>query len=134
MHFKLQLVAQAGHGQADDVIDIAVFDKACEPVDQLGLTLAEAKDLLQATQRALLEQQTTAFLHAHAACPICGKLLGSKGQHTLTYRTLFGKLKLGSPRFRTCRCQPHAQASFSPLTTLFTQRTAPELQFMETKW
>ncbi len=105
MQFKLQLVAQAGHGQADDVIDIAVFDKACERVEQLGLTLAEAKELLQATQRALLEQQTTAFLRAHATCPACGKQLSNIGKHTLTYRTLFGKLKLVSPRFGYVRSQ-----------------------------
>jgi hypothetical protein len=134
MQFKLQLVAQAGNGQADDVIDIAVFDKACEQVEQLGLTLAEAKALLQATQQALLEQQATTFLRAHAACPCCSKQLGRKGQHSITYRTLFGNAKLVSPRLRACRCQPHTQASFSPLTTLFTERTAPELQFMETKW
>ncbi len=103
MQFKLQLVAQTGDGQADDVIDLAVFDKACEPVKQLGLTLAEAKALLQATQRVLLEQQTTAFLRAHAACSSCGNPLRTRGHHTLTYRTLFGKVKLVSPRFRTCR-------------------------------
>lgn len=134
MQFKFQLVAYDDNGQADDVIDIAVFDKASEQVEQLGLTLVEAKALLQATQQAVLEQQPTAFLRAHAACPACRKQLGIKGHHTITYRTLFGTAKLVSPRFRTCRCQPHAQASLSPLTTLFTERTAPELQFMETKW
>ena len=73
MQFKVQLVTLAANGQDDAVIDLAVFDKACERVEQLGLTLAEAKELLQTTQRALLQQQTTAFLHAHAACPTCGK-------------------------------------------------------------
>ena len=134
MQFKLQLVAHADNGQADAVIDIAVFDKACDRIEQLGLTLAEAKALLQAIQQTLLEQQATTFLRSHAACPACGKQLGSKGHHTITYRTLFGNAKLVSPRFRTCRCQPHAQASFSPLAALFAERTAPELQFMETKW
>jgi hypothetical protein len=32
MQFKLQLVAHDDNGQADDVIDIAVFDKVCEQV------------------------------------------------------------------------------------------------------
>jgi hypothetical protein len=90
MQFKLQLVAYDDNGQADDVIDIAVFDKACEQVEQLGLTLAEAKALLQVTQQAILQQQTTAFLRVHAACPACRKQLRIKGHHTIPYRTLFG--------------------------------------------
>lgn len=33
-----------------------------------------------------------------------------------------------------CRCQVHVRKSFSPLAELLTERTAPELAYMEAKW
>ncbi len=114
--------------------DLAVLEKGCQQLEQLGLTLAESKALLHATQQALLDQQAAIFLRAHACCPRCGAKLSIKGHHTLTFRTLFGNIDLVSPRLRTCPCQPQHHASVSPLAALVTERTAPELQFMETKW
>ena len=35
---------------------------------------------------------------------------------------------------RHCHCQPRRTATFSPLTSLLTEHTSPELLFMETKW
>jgi hypothetical protein len=48
------------------------------------------------------------------------------------YRTLFGKLRLPGVRFFHCECQPHASRTFSPLAQLLTERTAPELLYLET--
>jgi hypothetical protein len=58
----------------------------------------------------------------------------SKGHHTLTFRTLLGTITLKSPRLRHCRCSSHGTVSFSPLVERLSERTAPELLFMETKW
>jgi hypothetical protein len=41
---------------------------------------------------------------------------------------------LSSPRFHRCRCQPKAAKTFSPLNLLLTERMAPELLYMETRW
>jgi hypothetical protein len=134
MQFKVQLIAITDDGQENTVADIAVLDKDCKHIEQLGLTLTESKAMLHATQQTLLDQQAATFLRAHTCCPHCGDKLSVKGHHTLTFRTLFGNVDLVSPRLRACRCQPSAYATFSPLTHLFTERTAPELQFMESKW
>jgi hypothetical protein len=45
-----------------------------------------------------------------------------------------GKLRLNSMRFFHCGCQSHATRTFSPLAQLLTERTAPELQYLETKF
>ena len=50
------------------------------------------------------------------------------------FRTLFGKLKLVSPRFYHCRCQGNGKASFSPLAELLPERASPELLYLETRW
>jgi hypothetical protein len=134
MQFKLQLIATADDGREDTVIDIAVLDKDCHQIEQFGLTLAESKEILKTTQQVLLEQQTATFLRTRAYCQVCGAKLSRKGHHTITYRTLFGKVVLVSPRLRACHCHAQPTATFSPLAELLMERTAPELHFMEAKW
>src|SRR5204863_10114631 len=38
-------------------------------------------------------------------CPDCGTAYVKNGSHQLTFRTLFGTMKLASQRFFTCPCQ-----------------------------
>ena len=86
-------------------------------------------------QHTIVEQQVTEFLKQQARCPRCDKKRGRKGRHNpIVYRTLFGKLRLTSERFYHCRCQPHTNRTFSPLAQLLTDRTSPELLYLETKF
>jgi len=57
-----------------------------------------------------------------------------KDQPKIVYRTLFGKLKLKSPRFFSCKCQPAKSNTFSPLAQLLTERSAPEFVYLQSKW
>ena len=52
----------------------------------------------------------------------------------MAFRTAFGTVHLSSPRFHRCGCRPGNRKTFSPLTDLFTEHTAPELLHLETKW
>jgi hypothetical protein len=52
----------------------------------------------------------------------------------MRFRTPFGTVEVASPRFHRCGCQPANSKTFSPLTRLFTEHTAPELLYLETKW
>ena len=134
MRFKVQLVVCAEDGQEDTVHEISVLDKACQRIEHLGLTLAEAKQLLATLQHHLVEQQASTFVEAHAQCAHCGTALGIKGHDTRTLRTLFGTITHTSPRLYHCHCQPRQTTTFRPLNALLTDRVAPELLFMETKW
>src|SRR5205807_550917 len=109
-------------------------DQEHERLEQLGLTLAEGKQLLREVQRRVVQQQATAFLATQTACPTCGRERSLKDHKTLGLRTLFGKLSLHSPRVRQCCRQSDGPASISPLTTLVSERSAPELQYLETRW
>ena len=60
-------------------------------------------------------------------CPECGKARHSKGHHDITIRTLFGNIELKSPRLEHCRCQPHAEKTFSPLQAILPEHTSPEM-------
>jgi hypothetical protein len=98
MRFKVQLVVCAEDGQEDTVYELTVLEKDCQQIEHLGLTLVEAKQLLATLQHHLLERRATAFVAAQSQCPHCSKALGIKGQHTRTFRTLFGTVTLTSPR------------------------------------
>src|SRR5262245_55708401 len=115
MRLKVQLVVCAEDEQEDTVHEMIVLEKACQRIEHLGLTLAEAKQLLTALQHHLVEQQASAFVEAHAQCADCGKVLGIKGHDTRTWRTLFGTITLTSPWRYHCRCQPRQLSTFRPL-------------------
>jgi hypothetical protein len=134
MKITLQLVVYDDDGHKETFTDAVVLEKACQRIEHLGLTLAEAKQILTMLQQRLVEQQSAAFVAAHSQCEHCGKSLGIKGYHTRTFRTLFGTVTLTSPRLYYCRCQRRKTTTFRPLNALLTDAVAPELLFMETKW
>lgn len=70
----------------------------------LGLKLDEAKKILAELQRALITTQAMRFLEQQSSCPECGVPYPKNGIHHLTFRTLFGTIKLASQRFYTCAC------------------------------
>lgn len=132
LRFKLQLVINTD--EHEEVSELIVLDKGFSGLAQLGLALSESKSILQGIQQAMIEQQVMAYLRSRSRCENCGKDLGYKGHHEITFRTLFGSVSIQSPRFRPCRCQPDARGSFSPLSELLTEHISPELLYMENKW
>lgn len=134
MKFKLQLQMLADDNHLDCAQDIAVFDKDYRRLADLGLTLADSKQLLGELQRQLVAQQIDVYLNDHRYCSHCGKKLAVKDYSSVNFRSLFGTVVLRSPRFYQCDCQPHHQKTFSPLNEVLPELTAPELLYMETKW
>ena len=50
-------------------------------------------------------------------------------------RTLFGTLRLDSPRWWGCSCTPRPAArTFSPLAALLRERTTPELSYLQARF
>jgi len=135
MKIKVQVVIETDGGNMKAVENIAYLERGPLQPEDLGLTLDEAKNLLESMQRILVEQQVAEYLGQQTHCPGCGKKRLNKGQHhRLVYRTLFGKLQLPSVRLYHCGCQAHATRTFSPLAQLLTECTAPELLYLETKF
>jgi hypothetical protein len=134
MRVKLQLVMCSDDGQEETVTDIVTLQKDCRRIEHLGLTLAEAKQLLHTIQHHMLQRQIDTFLDACSTCQDCGTPLKVKGYHTRLFRTLFGTFKLASPRLYHCGCKRRKATSFRPLSSLLTESVAPELLLMETKW
>src|SRR5215468_197660 len=134
MRVKLQLVMCSDEGQEETVTDVITLNKSSQRIEQLGLTLAEAKQLLSTLQRHLLQHQVDTFLDPCFTCADCGALLKVKAHASRSFRTLFGTYKLDSPRLERCDCTRCKTASFRPLSALLTESVAPELLYMEAKW
>lgn len=134
MKFKVQIIVETESEEAPVIQEIACLERGLLQPDELGLTLGEAKAVLQNLQKSFVQQQTQTYLQQQARCPHCGQRRFHKGTHTLVYHTLFGKLQLLSPRFFHCRCLPQATRTFSPLAALLTERVAPELRYLEGKF
>jgi hypothetical protein len=103
--------------------------------DTVGLQLKEAKDLLAAVQHTVVEHQVAAALASAVSCPDCGMPRRHKDSRRIVMRTLFGTLRLDSPRWWVCPCAPRPAArTFSPLAALLRERTTPELSYLQARF
>jgi hypothetical protein len=132
VHLKLRIVGDDGTVFTD--CEILRLVKSHHQLEAVGLSIGESKSLQKCLQRHIVTAQAAAFVDRHRCCPACGRQLSSKGKYPVVFRTLFGNVALSSPRFYRCGCQPGGSRTFSPLTELFTERTAPELLYLETRW
>ena len=122
-------------GQPTQVAEIKNIDRQILSTDTtLGLTLQEAKEITNGTQQVMTKMQIKEFIAQQQSCSTCGGKRAIDGYHDLIYRTLFGKLILKSPRLKKCKCEANKRVSFSPVANLLTERTAPELSYLEAKW
>ena len=138
MKFKVQVLLENDDGDEDLLMECIEFERENSSVENLGLSLAESKELLRKTQQAMVEKQVEKFLEQSECCPHCRRKRLSKGSHRIIYRTLFGKMELESPRLFYCGCElkqelPPAK-TFSPLAKALPERTSPELLYLETKF
>jgi hypothetical protein len=132
VELQLRIVSDDDTVIRDEVI--LQLDKSGDRLETVGLCLEDSKDRLGRLQHAVVEAQAAAYVDRHRRCSACGRRLRGKGQYPIVFRTVFGHVPLASPRLYRCRCHPADSRTFSPLTELFTEHTAPELLYLETRW
>ncbi|WP_018431432.1 ISKra4-like element ISUnCu7 family transposase [Hoeflea sp. 108] len=133
MKIEIKLRIAAADGSICDE-EILRFDKPHDQLEAIGLSLAEAKDLLGRLQEHIVAAQAATFAAERRCCQQCGRAQTSKGSTSIRFRTPFGDVPVSSPRLHRCACDAGQTRTFSPLTTLFSEHVAPELLYLETKW
>ncbi|GAB3511032.1 hypothetical protein GCM10027341_50070 [Spirosoma knui] len=128
MILKLQLVACPSDEQPPATEAIFTLNRDELTLGNLGLTLAESKDLLKTVQQKLIDTQIASYLHAHT--PVN---LRKKGTYPIRLKTLFGDVTVDSPRFYR-PSEGTGAKTFSPLKDVFSQHVTPERLYLETKW
>ena len=116
------------------VREVFAFDRDGLAPDILGLQLAEAKDLLAAVQVTVVEQPASAAITKQMACPRCGRARRHKDTRTIVVLSLFGALRLASPRWWHCGCRDQPTRTFQPLAGLLPERTTPELAYLQARF
>src|SRR5438552_2179776 len=135
MRIRIQVIIEADQEVTPPHIEeVACFERGPLSPETLGLQLSEAKQLLAGVQQVMTESQVEEYVEQQRQCPHCQQPLTYKGHHQIGVRTLFGKLTLSSPRLYTCSCQPHQKRSWSPVASLFSERSTPELLCQEVRW
>ncbi len=72
MKVTVQVVIEGENGTSTMVQEVGQLEREGLQPENLGLKLVEAKHLLQAVQRVLVEEQIRAALAQLASCPQCG--------------------------------------------------------------
>ena len=136
MKFSVQVIVHPDDDtEASPVVrEVFTFDRDDLAPDTLGLQLAEAKDLLAAVQDTVVEQQASAAITKQVACPDCGRAHRHKDTRTIVVRSLFGALRLASPRWWHCGCRDQPTRTFQPLAGLLPERTTPELAYLQARF
>ena len=135
MRVKVLLQITADDGTAGDAAEVAVFEKQTERPEDLGLSIAEGKALMAAVQQRVVDTQAVSWAERHRCCEACGARRHSKGSYPVIFMTLYGDVKLSSPRLHRCPCQgADGPATVSPLRALIPDYVAPERLYLEARW
>jgi hypothetical protein len=107
------------------------------PTQGMRLRLDEVKALIGRLQQMVAAEHAGEVVAALSQCAECKRQLSRKGSAPIIYRTAFGKLQLESVRlYSICECghRAHGSASVNPLAIALTERSHPELVYLQTRW
>src|SRR3984885_8111514 len=103
--WRVKLVGEFETGETMEV-EVARLERDEQAgLADLGLRLAEAKQLLAAIQAQIVPAQVTVAGEHRRTCVACAGELASKGHYTATFRSLFGDVPIRVRRLLTCPCQ-----------------------------
>jgi len=121
------------HDSEASVVDVAVVERDELTSATLGLSIAEAKAVLAGVQDTVVTEHCAKALHDACWCVECGRRFAHKDERRLVVRTLYGMIRVASPRWWTCPCSGGRRSSFTPLAALLPERSTPELVLIEAK-
>jgi hypothetical protein len=132
--WRVKLVTELQAGETTE-IEVARIERD-EQVDlsDLGLRLAEAKQLTSALQAAIVPAQVTIAGEHGCTCAACGRRLVSKGHYSATFRSLFGDVPIRIRRLLACPCQNGGVARSFAAFDLEAATVAPELAYVTARY
>ena len=135
MRIKVQVIVDGIETASSVTEEITCIERKEISSETLGLTLEESKTILSELQKTMVSLQINEYVSQHHECPICGIRRPLKdSSEKIIFRTIFGKLEVSNPRYYTCKCQHLKRSTFSPVAGYLTERTSPELLYLQTKW
>ena len=133
MKFRVEVICVDDDG-AEQRCDVLAIERQELAMETLGMNLAEGKAMLEGVQEFFVAQQVAADLQRRRTCGDCGEPYTSKGNSTITVKTVYGPVEVANPRWNRCSCQAEGPKTFRPTTAWLKGQTSPELLYLETKW
>jgi hypothetical protein len=135
MQVKVLLQITADDGAPGGIEEIISLEKRTDGAEDLGLSLGEGKRLIAAAQQRIVEAQAKAWVDGRRCCEHCLRRRKIKGSYPILFHTLYGDVRLASPRLHRCPCRGgDGAATASPLAELIPHHIAPERLYLETRW
>jgi hypothetical protein len=123
----VELSGTDGSVQTHEVHVGGCLPAACSAAT-LGLTQAQAKQLLSELQRHLVQAQTEEYCRSRRRCPRCGTHRPLKDRRPRQLRSLYGVVTVRAPRFAPCRCSVGHRQTLSPVGEIMPDRCTPEYE------
>ena len=135
MEWTIKLEARTGWGEVE-TIEVGRLQRRVVGLtaEEVGLTLAEGKELLSELQRLVLQTRMEEYVMCARVCPECLTLRRRRDCRTRTLQTLFGTVEVDAPRISICPCSNEmgfVDLSFSPLAQLLPDRCTSELRCIQ---
>jgi len=125
--WRVKLVAELRPGVTTET-EVAQIERDEQAgLAELGLRLAEAKQLTAALQAQIVPAQVAAVGERRRSCGACGRMLASKGHYGARFRSLFGDVPVRIRRLHVCPCQGSGSAKSFAVLDLGKDAVAPEL-------
>ncbi len=132
--WRVKLVAELQAGVTTEV-EVARLERGEQAgLAELGLRLAEAKQLTAALQAEMVSAQVARVGERRRVCVACGRALASKGFYTASFRSLFGDVPVRVRRLLTCPCQGSGGAKSFAVLDLDAATVAPELAYVTARY
>jgi hypothetical protein len=132
--WRVKLEAEFETGEMTEV-EVARFERDEQAgLADLGLRLAEAKQLTAAIQAEIVPAQVAIAGENRRTCVACGRVLASKGHYTATFRSLFGDVPIRVGRLLACPCQGTGEARSCAAFDLEAGTVAPELAYVTARY
>jgi hypothetical protein len=137
MEWVVKLEARSGWGEVE-TIEVGRIQRRVVGLtaEEVGLTLAEGKELLGELGRLVLQTQMEEYTTCARVCPGCMKLRRQRDSRTRKVQTLFGTITVDAPRIRVCPCMNtwgFEDVSLSPLAELLPDRCTPEFRRLQSE-
>src|SRR5208283_2957603 len=134
MVWRVKLIAELEPGLTTEV-EVARLERDEQAgLADLGLRLAEAKQLTAALQAEMVPAQVTMVGERRRSCEACGGVLASKGHYGATFRSLFGDVPVRVRRLLACPCQNGGVARCFAAFDLEAATVAPELAYVTARY
>ncbi len=75
MKIKIQVVVELDNGETQVIQEVSKIERSALQPENLGLSIAESKTLLQNIQSTLVERQVAEYLSQNSSCLHCEKKL-----------------------------------------------------------